>query len=134
LVEILIILRWDWAANNARAQKLFWLYLAAVITFWGGLCGLWVRFNLDLIFGMVNLVLLFSSVFLQRRIFAVCGGIGIFSLIGSLVSGSVVFPFVLIALGLIIIYLARVWSRFETKIIKRYQTLLPLRFQVVNRD
>lgn len=129
LAEILIILRWDWPASHARAQKLFWLYFAAAVNFWGGLTTLWSDLHFNLIYAMVNVLLLFTSVFLQRRIFAVCGVIGIFSLISLLVSGSSIFPFILVFLGFLLIYLARVWSKFEVKIVSHYQKYIPRRFQ-----
>lgn len=133
LAEILVVFRWDWSADNLRAQKLFWLYFAAALNFWGGLTTLWTNWHLDWIYGIVNVGLLFASVFLQRRIFAVCGGVGIFALISSLVANSPVFPFVLVLLGLLLIYLARIWSKFEVKIINRYQRLIPRRFQNINQ-
>ena len=129
LAEIFLILRWDWSATNLRAQKLFWLYFAAALNFWGGLTTLWANLHLDAIYVIINIILLFGSVFLQRRIFALCGGVGIFAFISSLVAHSPVFPFVLVLLGLLLIYLAWIWSKFELRIVNRYQKFIPLRFQ-----
>jgi len=91
----------------------FWLYGLGVAHFWVGLVNLpfdseiaWIGFVL------VNLLLMIVSILLQRRVFMVAGALGVFIYLGHLgfetFEDSLLFPFVLIFVGLAIIG-AAVW-------------------------
>lgn len=66
---------------------------------------------------------------LGRRVFAVLGGLGIAGYLGHLTyrvfKDSIVFPFALSGLGLLIIWLGAVWQRREAEWSARLRALLP---------
>ena len=89
----------------------FWVYLFGTLTFWGGMtAGPWFAdAEIYKFFGfLINIVLILLSVFLRRRVFMVFGAIGVFTYISYLAyqvfENSDLFPFVLTAFGLGLIY------------------------------
>lgn len=121
-----------WVDLRARRSEdfAFWLYLAGVVSFWGGLSCMdsgseWGKF----VYCLINLAMLFIGVVLQRRVFAVFGAFGIFGYLGYLAwnvfADSLLFPIALIALGLGIIAFAVWFSRHEAALKARWRTLLP---------
>jgi hypothetical protein len=83
----------------------FWCYLFGLIAFWGGLTSM----NSDseigrLVYCGVNIGLIALSLYLRRSMFLVFGAIGVFAYLGHLAyevfQESVLFPFVLVLLGL----------------------------------
>jgi hypothetical protein len=67
---------------------------------------------------------------LSRRVFAVFGGLGAAGYLGHLAydvfKDSMMFPFVLTIMGLVVICLGIVWQRHEEAISNRLRGLLPL--------
>jgi hypothetical protein len=94
----------------------FWGYLFGMFAFWGGLTLLEGGGEIDWFFyGLVNLGFVLLSVLLQRRVFLAFGSLGVFGYVGHLaweiVEDSLVFPFVLSAVGLAIIALGILYAR-----------------------
>lgn len=94
----------------------FWGYLFGLFAFWGGLMILpnenETAWFIDF---LVNLALVFLSLFLRRRIFLVVGSIGVAIYIGHLAweifEDSLMFPLVLTVAGLAIIALGIAYQR-----------------------
>jgi len=95
--------------GEARSQDFaFWCYLFGLMAFWGGLTAMDSNSELGrFVYLLVNVALVAASIFLRRSVFLVFGAIGIFAYVGHLAyevfKDSVLFPFVLVLLGLAII-------------------------------
>jgi hypothetical protein len=108
----------------------FWLYLAGVLAFWGGLSLMrsdseWSK----LAYCAVNLGMIAVGAVLSRRVFAVFGGLGVAGYLGYLSSvlfkDSLVFPFALTLIGLAVIGAGLVWQRHEATLTTRLRAPLP---------
>lgn len=97
---------------DRRTEKdcAFWGYLFGMLAFWGGLSLMdggdeWSK----AVYCLINVGLVLVSVLLERRVFIIFGALGVFGYLGHLsyrvFQNSFVFPFVLTAVGLGIIYL-----------------------------
>ncbi len=118
----------------------FWLYMAGVAAFWGGMMTRFSHGEIERLLAMfLNLALIFTGVVLARRVFVVFGAVGCTFYLGHLAwkvfSNSMIFPFVLTALGLAIIYLGILWQRNQEKITRSIRGVLPaaLRELIENR-
>jgi len=83
----------------------FWCYLFGLIAFWGGLTSMDSDSEVNrLIYCATNFGLIALSLYLRRSMFLVFGAIGVFAYLGHLAyevfQDSVLFPFVLVLLGL----------------------------------
>jgi hypothetical protein len=94
--------------RRTKEDFAFWCYLFGLAAFWGGLSLL----NSDsevgkLIYCGINLALIFLSVFLSRKSFAIFGSLGVFGYLGHLsytvFKDSLLFPFALSFLGILLI-------------------------------
>src|SRR5829696_8625245 len=99
----------------------FWGYLFGMFAFWGGLTLLEGGGELDWFFySLVNLALVILSVLLQRRVFIVFGSVGVFGYVGHLAweifEDSLVFPFVLSAVGIAIIALGILYAKNKERV------------------
>ncbi|QEL63729.1 hypothetical protein OTERR_02530 [Oryzomicrobium terrae] len=108
----------------------FWLHLAGLLAFWGGLSSLdsgseWGRFA----YAMINLGLIIVGTLLVRRAYVVFGGLGLAFYLGYLAHrvfrDSLLFPFALTLLGLGIIALGLVWQRHQDAWRDRLLAALP---------
>ncbi len=86
----------------------FWCYLFGLMAFWGGLSAMDSDSELGrFLYLLVNIGLVAISLWLRRSVFLIFGAIGIFIYLGHLAyevfKDSVLFPFVLVLLGLLII-------------------------------
>jgi hypothetical protein len=109
----------------------FWLYLFGVVAFWGGLSMMHSDSELNkFIYLCINLAMIVVGAMLSRRVFAVFGGLGAAGYLGHLAydvfKDSMMFPFVLTIIGLVVICLGIVWQRHEEAISNRLRGLLPL--------
>jgi hypothetical protein len=87
----------------------FWLYMFGVIAFWGSLSfmrGSGGEFG-KFLYCLINITMIFISVIIQRKVFIVFGGLGVFGYLGYLSSNVfrdfIGFTFALTILGLAII-------------------------------
>lgn len=112
----------------------FWLYIVAVATFAGGLCGMYYDDGIvKIIYPVVNIALILMGVLLQRKVFVVFGAMGCMNFLGylsyHLFSGSMIFPLILTLIGLAIIFLGVWWQRHQTAIYQKTLGLLPTNIQ-----
>jgi hypothetical protein len=109
----------------------FWGYFSGMLAFWGGLTLLEGGSEIDWFFyGLISLALVMLSVFLQRRVFIVFGSLGVFGYVGHLAweifEDSLVFPFVLSAVGIAIIALVGIlYARNREQIERGMLSIVP---------
>lgn len=99
----------------------FWGYLFGAIIFWGALSSMQSNSELNkFIYFLINLSLVFLSVFLSRRIFIVLGSMGVFYYMGHLAhkvfKDSLVFPIILALLGVVVIYIGILYQKNKKQI------------------
>jgi hypothetical protein len=116
--------------RRAKEDYAFWGYFFGVLTFWismtfldkGGQAGLAVYF-------LVNVALMFASVILQRRIFLAAGALGgagyLMYLAYDIFRNSMMFPLVLSAMGVAVIYLGVSYHKNRDRIESFVMNLLP---------
>lgn len=121
-----------WVDVRSRSGKdfAFWLYLFGVLTFWGGLSAMESDSELkNLLYLGVNLLLIVLGAILSRRVFAVCGGLGVAGYLEHLADDvfrdSLLFPFALTLIGLGVVWLGIFWQHHETAITTRLRAHLP---------
>lgn len=121
---------WVDVRTQGRRDYAFWLYLFAVITFWGGLScqhsdSEWSK----LLYLAINLLMIGVGVVLVRRVFVIFGAIGCCYYLGHLAAqvfvDSMLFPIALTFIGLFIIYVGTLWQKNEKRITEKAQALLP---------
>ena len=129
---LLMVLLAFWVDIRARREKdyPFWLYLFGALAFWCGLSMMQSDSELNkFIYLCINLLMIIIGAVLSRRVFAVFGGLGAAGYVGHLAyqvfKDSLVFPFVLTAIGLGIIYLGIFWQRHEQDTSSRLRAFLP---------
>ncbi|XVJ52105.1 MAG: DUF2157 domain-containing protein [Vampirovibrio sp.] len=117
--------------KRTKGDFSFWLYLFGTVLFWSPLMkmlngqgGLFY-----VLYALLNLLMMFISLFLQRKIFMVLGSLGLliylFLLAEELFKNTVSFPFILITIGFIILFMG-VWYQKKQEKIKNYlDSLLP---------
>lgn len=121
-----------WVDVRSKREKdfAFWLYLYGVIAFWGGMSLLNSNSELNkFIYMCINLAMIFVGAVIARRVFAVFGGLGIAGYLGhlsySVFKDSMLFPFALSFIGLVVIWLGVVWQKREAAITERLRSWLP---------
>ncbi|MBF0460826.1 MAG: DUF2157 domain-containing protein [Magnetococcales bacterium] len=129
LGTLLLALWVDWR-NRSDRDFAFWLYIFGVMTFWGGLSLLNSTNELNqLLYCCLNVGLVWLGGILQRRVFAVFGGLGLagylFHLSYRVFANSILFPFVLAGVGLGMVYLGSLWQKNEARLATHHQRLLP---------
>ena len=122
-----------WVDVRTRQQRdfAFWLYLFGVVAFWGGLSTMDSHDELGkFLYFCINLAMIGIGAALARRVFVVFGGLGASFYLGHLAydvfKDSVLFPFMLTALGLLVIWLGILWTRNEEAIVARLRARLPV--------
>lgn len=109
----------DWKYEQDYA---FWLYFFGLISFTCGLSLLWIETGegAKLLSALISVLLVILSVLLNRTIFMVFGAIGLFSYLGylsySVFQDSVLFPFVLSGLGILIMGAGVGYQKYREKI------------------
>ncbi len=116
--------------SRSKADYAFWLYLFGVLAFWSGLSLQESDSELSkFLYFLINLVLIGSGVILVRRVFVVFGALGACFYLGHLAwdvfKDSLLFPIVLTAIGLMIIYLGVLWQKNETVLTRKMRRFLP---------
>jgi hypothetical protein len=125
IVAVLVDMR-----SDGRRDFAFWLYLAGVAAFWGGLSSMDSGSEYGkIIYCLINVAMLFIGAVLARRVFAVFGALGIAGYLGYLAhrvfADSLMFPIVLTLIGLGVILLGVLWQRYEQAITRGLRRRLP---------
>lgn len=120
--------------DKKNADFAFWLYLAGLMSFWGGLTLMDAGSELGkLLYALTNLALVTIGVAIGRRMFAVFGAIGIVMYLGHLAfdlfKDSNLFPLLLCFSGFGVIYLGILWQRHESRLAAYLQQHLPTQLQ-----
>lgn len=134
LLLVVVAIGVDWCQHLKRAPLgqdfAFWLYIVAVITFWGGLSSQysdseWAKLG----YCLVNIVMLWLGILLRRRVFVVFGvmGVGVYlnHLAYDVFQDSMVFPLVVALIGFAIIFLGMWWHKHEARIYQRVMAFVP---------
>ncbi|MDH3659890.1 MAG: hypothetical protein OEU92_07660 [Alphaproteobacteria bacterium] len=106
---------------RARQDHAFWLHLFGLLAFWGGLNISESDSHFEkAIYCLINVLLLAAALFLQRRLYAVCGAIGIAFYLGDLAASvfkdALLYPFALSLIGLLIFTAGLLYHRHQTAI------------------
>jgi hypothetical protein len=130
LAVVLLAFWVDLRSRHSRDDYAFWLYLFGVLAFWGGLSLMKSDSELNkFLYFCINLGLIAIGATLSRRIFAICGGLGVAGYLGylahDLFKDSLLFPFVLTFIGLAVIGLGIKWQKYEGRIQQRMLGWLP---------
>lgn len=109
----------------------FWLYLFGIMAFWGGMTSQHSDSELSkFMYFCVNLLLIGVGVVIVRRVFVIFGAIGSSIYLGYLADKvfqeSWLFPIVLTAIGLGIMYLGVIWQKNEKTITQKIRGYLPV--------
>lgn len=120
---------WVDVRSGREKDYAFWLYLFGVAMFWGGLSlqDSNSEFN-KFVYLLINLAMLAVGAVLMRRVFAVFAAFGIMGYLGHLAMlfrFGLLFPVLLAAIGLGIIFLGVKWQRNERRIHAALLQLLP---------
>ena len=106
---------------GSRRDYAFWLYLLGVVTFWGALSAR--ESSSELVragYAALNVLMLVLGAMLQRRVFAVCAGLGLALYLGHLshrvFRDSLWFPLALTLIGLGVMAAGILWQRHEARL------------------
>jgi hypothetical protein len=113
-----------------RGDFAFWLHVFGMLTFWGALSMASGGTALDkAVYCALNVALLFVAVFLDRRIYAVCGVIGISFYLTDLANrvfrDSLMFPFALSLIGIGVIAAGLLYYRHQAAVSTWLEANLP---------
>lgn len=116
--------------RRTDADYAFWLYLFGVTAFWGGLSLMESGSEASkFIYCLVNVGLMVVSVFLDRRVFMVFGSLGVFGYLGhlswSVFKDSMIFPFALTFIGILVIYVGVQYQSNQQRIAEALLGLIP---------
>lgn len=112
----------------------FWLHLFGLMAFWGGLTAQHSGEEFGkAVYCAVNVGLVFLSLFLMRRAYAVFGAVGVTLYLGHLADevfkNSILFPFALSAIGVMLIAFGLLFHRYGKAIGEMLSELLPAHLQ-----
>ncbi|MCB1445139.1 MAG: hypothetical protein KDJ87_04855 [Rhizobiaceae bacterium] len=108
----------------------FWLHIFGVMAFWGGMTFADSSTELmKFVYCLINIGMIGLSLFLNRRIYAVFGAIGVATYLGYLASEVfkevIMFSFALSAIGLAVIGLGLLINRNRARIMAATDALVP---------
>ena len=108
----------------------FWGYLFGLIAFWGALSTMDSSSEIrKFLYCLLNVFLMLASVWLGRRVFIIFGGAGVFGYLSYLsynvFEDSLIFPFVLSLLGILLIMSAIFYQKNEKKMTSWFDAILP---------
>jgi hypothetical protein len=121
-------------AKRSQQDYAFWLHLAGVTAFWGGLSAMSSDSELGkFVYFLINLAMLLLGVVIGRRVYTVFGALGIAGYLGHLsykvFKDSLIFPFALMLIGLGVVWLGVLWQRTERQIMGAIESWLPPRLR-----
>ncbi len=97
----------DRRIHRSRGDFAFWLYLSGLMAFWFGMTLMETGGDLDrFVYCLINLLLIFLSVLLRRRVFVLFGGMGVLSYLWRLSTTfqhSLLFPIAVSLAGVLVI-------------------------------
>jgi hypothetical protein len=123
----------DFGARSRRDYA-FWLHLAGVAAFWGGLSSMSSDSEVGkFIYFLINVAMLLFGAVIGRRVYTVFGALGIAGYLGHLsykvFKDSLVFPVALMLIGLGVVWLGVIWQRHEAAIDSALERWLPERLR-----
>ena len=127
----LFVLALAWIVDlRARGDFAFWLHPFGLLTFWGGLTSMDSDSELSkALYCALNVLVLLLSIFLQRRVSAVFGALGVASYLGHLsyrvFRDSLLFPFALSLIGVAVIGLGLLYFKRRQALETWIATALP---------
>lgn len=129
IVTILIAF-WVDVRSSKSGDYAFWLYIFGVMTFWGGLTAQHSDSEVSkFLYFCTNLFLILLGVILNRKVFVLFGAFGCCFYIGYLAfrvfQDSYIFPVILSAIGIAVIYLGILWQKHEKKLTTKMRGFLP---------
>jgi hypothetical protein len=116
--------------QRTKPDYAFWLYLFGMMAFWGGLSMMesgseFTKF----LYCLINVALITISVLVGRKVFMVFGSLGVFGYLGhlswSVFKDSMLFPFALTFIGLLVIFLGIMYQRNQDRIATAVLGLVP---------
>lgn len=125
-----IALAWLIDLKQKKADYAFWLHIFGMMTFWGGLVAkMHSTFPEKMVFGAFSVALMMFAVFMNRRVYAVFGAMGLLMLLGDLSSrlfkDSFLFPFALTAIGIAIIGIGLLYLKVRDRVEARVEQMIP---------
>jgi hypothetical protein len=129
-LAMLFVAYWVDLRGRRRDDFAFWGYLFGLMAFWGGLSLMESDSQLSkFLYCLINIGLVGLSVLLRQRAFIVFGSLGVFGYLGylahSVFADSLLFPFALSLIGVLVIYLGVVYQKNGQRIELFAQTRLP---------
>lgn len=129
----LIMLAVAWLVDLKRwkgGDFAFWLHLFGLMAFWGGLTEQHSGDEFGkAVYCLINVGLVFLSLFLMRRAYAVFGAVGVMFYLGHLAhdvfKDSILFPFALSGLGVLLIAFGLLFHRYGGAVSKAFGELMP---------
>jgi hypothetical protein len=125
----LVVLLFSYLVDRrTKADYAFWGYLFGTMAFWGGLSFMESDSEPNkALYCLINLLLMALSVLLQRRVFIIFGALGVCGYLGhlahSVFKDSLIFPFALTLIGILVIYGGITYQRnrqaFEARVLSR---------------
>jgi hypothetical protein len=127
---MILLAFWIDVRSGRKKDYAFWLYLFGVATFWCGLSLMRSDSELNkFLYFLINVGMLMVGTVLSRRVFAVFAACGILGYLGYLASNifedSLLFPIVVAAMGIGIIFLGVKWQQHEEKLHGALLAMLP---------
>jgi hypothetical protein len=129
----LLVIALAWLVDLERRKNgdfAYWLHLGGLLAFWGGLTAQNGGDELGkAVYCAINVGLIFLSIFLMRRAYAVFGAIGVTMYLGYLASAvfkdSIFFPFALSGIGVVLIAFGLFFHKYGPAIGSGMSELLP---------
>lgn len=130
----LLIVTWLSELKPHRSDYGYWLHLVAAVTIWGGMTFQSSGDEIGkLVWCLINISLIGLAVFLGRGVYAVFGVMGVMIYLGhlaySVFKDSLLFPFALSGLGLIVVWLGIRYARHRMAIQQWFERLMPAGMQ-----
>lgn len=118
------------SVGGSRRDYAFWPYLLGVLSFWAALSARRSDSELDkFLYALLNVGLIGAGALLGRRVFAVCGGLGLAGYLGYLshkvFHDSLLFPAALTVIGLALMAAGVWWQRHEVQLQVTLRRRLP---------